>query len=315
MGFWDDAQPVFTPIFAPIFAPIFTGGSRALLLNWAQHGLKTRAIPGSLKESPSGVALLPNRDSEKAADRKAKTAAAQDEALLREVDDAVRTDQYRVIWQKYGIAIIAAVVLALVAFAAVLFFSSRSDSDRERDSEVLVQSLDQLEAGNLEQADETLAPLAEEGRGGAQAQAQMLRAGIALEEGRNAEAAEMFAQVAANDDVPQSLRDLAELRSVVAAYDTLEPEEVIRRLTPLAQEGEPYYGSAGEILAMAHLDADDEDKAGELFAKIAQDDSVSDTIRGRARQMASVLGIDAVGDVDELIESMRASAAAGRQPQ
>ena len=40
--------------------------------------------------------------------------------------------------------------------------------------------------------------------------------------------------------------------------------------------------------------------------------SAPETIRGRARQMASVLGIDAVGDVDELIESMRAAQAAGR---
>ena len=258
------------------------------------------------------MALLPNRNSEKAADRKAKTAVAQDEALLREVDDAVRTDQYRDIWQKYGLIIVGVVVVALLAFAAYLFFTSRSDGDRERDSEVLVQAIDQLEAGNLEQADETAAPLAQDGAGGAQAQAQMLRGGIALEQGDNEKAAEFFEQVAANGDIPDSLRDLAELRAVVAAYDSLEPSEVIRRLTPLAQEGEPYYGSAGEILGMAYLDAGQEQKAGKLFAQIAKDEDVPETIRGRARQMASVLGIDAVGDVDELIESMRAAQAAGR---
>ncbi len=258
------------------------------------------------------MALLPNRNSEKAADRKAKTAVAQDEALLREVDDAVRTDQYRYIWQKYGLIIVGVVVVALLAFAAYLFFTSRSDGDRERDSEILVQAIDQLEAGNLEQADETAAPLAQDGAGGAQAQAQMLRGGIALEQGDNEEAAEFFEQVAANGDIPDSLRDLAELRAVVAAYDSLEPSEVIRRLTPLAQEGEPYYGSAGEILGMAYLDAGQQENAGKLFARIAEDEDVPETIRGRARQMASVLGIDAVGDVDELIESMRAAQAAGR---
>ncbi|MBB3033171.1 tetratricopeptide repeat protein [Alteriqipengyuania lutimaris] len=264
------------------------------------------------------MALLPNRDGAKAEDRKAKTQAAQDDALLREVDDAVRTDQYRHIWTNYGLYIIGAIVLALVAFAAILFFSNSGEGDRERDSEVLVTALDQLEAGNIEEADARLAPLAEDGDGGAQAQAQMLRGGIALEEGRREDAATFFEQVAANDDAPEPIRDLAELRAVVASYDSLEPSEVIRRLTPLAQQGEPYYGSAGEILAMAYLDAGDEDKAGELFAQIAKSDEVPETIRGRARQMASVLGIDAVGDVDELIESMRASSAArtlGRQQQ
>jgi len=257
------------------------------------------------------VALLPNRDSNKAADRKAKTAAAQDEALLREVDDAVRTDQYRDIWTKYGLYIVGAIVVALAIFAAVLIFGGQSDAERERNSEVLIQALDRVEADNLEGADETLAPLAEDGEGGAQAQAQMLRGGIALEQGRNEEAVALFEQVAANGDIPKSLRDLAELRAVVAAYDTLEPAEVISRLTPLAQEGEPYFGSAGEILAMAHLDAGNREKAGELFAKIAKDGDVPETIRGRARQMASVLGIDAVGDVDEFIEETRAAAPGG----
>ena len=130
------------------------------------------------------MALLPNRDSAKAADRKAKTQAAQDEALLREVDDAVRTDQYRHVWTRYGIYIIGVVLLGLLAFAAVLFFSGQSEGNRESESETLVTALDQVEAGNLDQADEALAPLAEDGRGGGKTQAQMLRAGIALEQGR-----------------------------------------------------------------------------------------------------------------------------------
>jgi len=255
------------------------------------------------------VALLPNRDKDKAAERKAKAAAAEDDALVREVDDAVRGDQYLHIWQNYGKYIIGVVVLALIAFAAVLYFSGSSEGSREADSEVLVTALDNLEAGNLEKADSILEPLATEADGGAQAQAQMLRAGIAEEQGRAKEAAALFQQVAANEDIPESIRDLAELRAVVAAYDTIEPDEAIRRLTPLAQEGEPYYGSAAEVLAMAYLDSGDRKKAGDLFAKIAKDDSVPETIRGRARQMASVLGIDAVGDVDELIGDLRASAA------
>lgn len=257
------------------------------------------------------MALLPNRDSKKATDRKAKTAAAQDEALLREVDDAVRTDQYRDIWKNYGRYIIVAVILGLLAFAAVLIFTGRSEADREGDSEILVTALDHLEAGNLDEADERLLTLAEDGKGGAKAQALMLRAGIAEEQGRNEEAAALFDEVAAIDDAPESLRALAELRAVMAGYDLFEPKEVIRRLTPLAQEGEPFYGSAAEVLAMSYLDGGDEERAGKIFAALAKSDDVPETIRSRARQMASVLGIDAVGDVDELINDMQASAAAG----
>ncbi len=253
------------------------------------------------------MALIPKRDSASAADRKAKAQAAQDEALLREVDDAVRSDQYLGIWHNYGRYIIGAVVLALVAFAAVVFFNHRSEGEREADSEVLVTALDQLEAGNLAEADKRLAAVDPEDTGGAPAQAQMLRAGIALEQGKTKEAAALFEKVAANEDVAEPIRKLALLRAVVTSYDTMKPAEVIERLTPLAQPGEPYFGSAGEVLGMAYLDAGQKDKAAALFAKIAKDKDVADTIRGRARQMASVLGVDAVGDVDELIEDLQAS--------
>ena len=63
---------------------------------------------------------------------------------------------------------------------------------------------------------------------------------------------------------------------------------------------------------LAHLEAGDEKKAGALFAKIAENEDVPETIRGRARQMASVLGVDAVGDVDELVKNLRGSAANAR---
>lgn len=258
------------------------------------------------------MALLPNRNSASATDRKAKARAAEDDALLREVDDAVRSDQYLNIWQKYGLYIIGAIVLALLVFAAVLFFNHRGEGAMEADSEVLVTALDKVEAGNLKAADTDLAPLATDGEGGAQAQALMLRAGIALEQDRPKDAVAMFEQVAAMDDIPDSLSELAELRAIMAGYNTIKSEEAIRRLTPLAQEGKPYFGSAGEVLAMAYLDAGDKKKAGALFEKIAKDEDVADTTRGRARQMASVLGIDAVGDPDQLVEELRG--AGGRRP-
>ncbi len=264
------------------------------------------------------MALLPTRNSASATDRKAKARAAEDDALLREVDDAVRTDQYLGIWQKYGLYIVGAIVLALLVFAAVLFFGHRSEGSLEADSEVLVTALDKVEASNLQAADTDLAPLAKDGDGGAQAQALMLRAGIALEQGRPKDAVTMFEQVAAMDDIPESLSNLAELRAVLASYDTIKPAEAIRRLTPLAQEGEPYFGTAGEVLAMAYLDAGDKKKAGALFEKIAKNEDVADTTRGRARQMASVLGFDAVGDADQLVEELGGATgrrAAGPQGQ
>ena len=45
-------------------------------------------------------------------------------------------------------------------------------------------------------------------------------------------------------------------------FDTLKPEEVIARLQPLAKPGQPWFGSAGELTAMAYDQARQEARSG-----------------------------------------------------
>lgn len=229
--------------------------------------------------------------------------------LMREVDEAVRTDHVGDIARKYGIAIGAALVLALAAFGGWLFWQSQKESGREAESEQLVIATDQLEAGNLDIADEQLAALAADGGPGAAASATLLRAGIALQQGRSDEAAALFRQVANDSRAPQAYRDLALIRAVTTEYDDLQPQQVIEQLGPLASAGNPWFGSAGELVAMAYLEQGNTAAAGPLLAQIAQDDNVPPTLRSRTRQLAGVLGFDAVEDVEQtLAEVIRAEA-------
>ena len=55
----------------------------------------------------------------------------------------------------------------------------------------------------------------------------------------------------------------------------------------------PWFGSAGEMTALALIKQGKKDEAGKLFAAIGRDKSVPEVIRGRAVQMASSLGVDA----------------------
>ena len=60
----------------------------------------------------------------------------------------------------------------------------------------------------------------------------------------------------------------------------------------LAQPGNPWFGVAGEMTALAHLKANEPAKAGQIFIAIAQDRTVAESLRARAEQMASSLGQD-----------------------
>lgn len=259
------------------------------------------------------VALRPTSNSTPT-DKKAQMLAAQDEVLLREIDDAVRQDQYADFAKRHGKVILGVVAAGLLAFGAYLFWNSRQEAALETDSEALVAAIDQLDAGNLDSASQQLDLLIADSDGGVQANARMLKAGIAMEQGRNAEAAEIFAAVAGDADADQAIRDLATVREVAATFDQRKPEDVIARLQKLATPGNAYFGSAGEMVAMAYLKQGKRAEAGALFARIAKDEDVPETLRSRTRQMAGLLGVDAIEDVDEVLEGLNTAQGAAQPP-
>lgn len=245
------------------------------------------------------MALTPKNElsrEEKLAARK----SAEEEALLREVDDAVRHDDLAGFAARYGKPLVGLLIVGLGAFGGYLWWDDQRETALETTSEELVKALDQLEAGNLDTADTALAPIAE-GEGGAAALAKMQRAGIAMQRGDIAAAVTLFDEVAGDESVSATLREAAAIRSVNANFDNLDPQQVIDRLKPYATPGNPWFGSAGELVAMAYLEQDKPELAGPLFAEISKADNVPDTLRSRMRQMAGYLGVDAIEDIDEII--------------
>ena len=55
--------------------------------------------------------------------------------------------------------------------------------------------------------------------------------------------------------------------------------------------GNPWFGSAGEMVAIAQLKLNRPQQAARLFADMAKDESVPESIRSRAEQMAGSLGV------------------------
>ena len=221
---------------------------------------------------------------------------AQQDVFMREVDDALREDQLLDVWQRWGKLIVAVILAGLAALAGWLWYGENRDAVADAAGEKLIVALDQVEAGQLDAGAAALAPLSTEGPAGARVAATMMRAGILAEQGKAGEAVKLFAAVAADGDAPGPYRDLAKIRGVALSFDTLPPEQVIARLKPLAVPGNAWFGSAGELVGAAYLKQNRADLAGPLFAAIAKDEDVPESIRGRTRQLAGLLGVDAVTD-------------------
>ena len=173
--------------------------------------------------------------------------------------------------------------------------------------EKMILALDDLERGKIKEAGAALQPLTQEGDGYAAA-TRVLQGGIAQSEGKAADAAKQFAAVAADASAPQPYRDLATIREVAANFEKLPPQQVIDRLKPLAVPGNPWFGSAGELVGMAYLKQGRADLAGPLFGTLAKDKTVPESLRRRAQQLAGLLGVDAVEDPGKLIADLNAPA-------
>ena len=259
------------------------------------------------------MALTP--DSKAAREEKAaKRKNAEEEALLREVDDAVRQGDMENFAKKYGWPLLGVFALVMAGFGGYIYWNNHRDAEASKDAEALAGALDQMQAGNLATGSEQLESLANDGEGVARASALLLRAGAALQQGNEDEAAEIYAALATDDKVPEEYRQIATLREVGLRFDDMKPADVVARLKPMAVPGEPFFASSAELVAMAYLDQKKNKEAGALFAQLAKDEDAPESLRSRARQMASVLGVDAIEDVDALLKEQGVAGDAEEAP-
>nr|WP_301287308.1 tetratricopeptide repeat protein [Sphingobium sp. OAS761] len=212
---------------------------------------------------------------------------------MREVDDAVRQDQLLTFWERYGRWLAMLLVLMLLAFGGWLYWQHYSRTQSEAVSETADTVLDAAMGGGTPDAKQ-IDVLSQASQPGYRATAALVKAGIAARKGDAKAAAAAYGAMAADTKLDQPYRDLALIRQTALEYDSLKPQQVVDRLKPLAVEGAPWFGSAGELVALAYMKMGKKDLAGPMFAAMAKDQNVPQTIRSRARQMAGVMGIDAV---------------------
>lgn len=224
---------------------------------------------------------------------------AQNEALIREVDDAVRQDDLLHFWQRWGKAVIVVIVLGLAAFGGWLLWQNHRHSQADQAGEQLSVLLKAAQGAPLDA--QLLETLRKSGFSAQTAAANTLHAGLTSVRDAKAATAE-FDAILADKAAPQAYRDLALLRRTTLAFDTTPPAKVIEALAPLAVPGKPFFGSAAEVTAAAQLKLGQTKAAANTYAEITRDKTAPVNIRVRAAQMASALGVDSdrIGTIETM---------------
>lgn len=215
------------------------------------------------------------------------------DSFVREVDENLRRDQMAERAKRYGGVVVGAVLLFLLAVAAYLYWQDRQRKQAEAGTEQLTLAIQDIVSDRMTSAPAKLDALRQSDVEGVKAVSALTRAAVALQQGNRKLASGIYAEIAADKALAQPYRDVALVRGTALDFDTLKPDEVIARLQPLAVAGEPFFGSAGEMIGMAMLAKGQRPAAAQLFAKIAADKGVPDSLRARAVQVAGTLGVDA----------------------
>ncbi|MCW3845760.1 tetratricopeptide repeat protein [Sphingomonas sp. LB-2] len=216
------------------------------------------------------------------------------DAFVREVDEEFRRDQLFGLWQKYGRIAIGAVVGGLALFAAFLWWQHLNEASAGQTGE-------QFDAALKSGSKDELIKIADGKGDGYRAMARFAQADLALMNNDRKSAVARLAEVAGDAKLPQPLRDRALVQQTAVEFDTLQPQAVIDRLRGFAAAGSPWFGTAGEMVAIAYLRQGKRKEAGALFNQLAQapDGQVPESIRQRAVQQAGVLGVYANDQLTE----------------
>jgi len=215
------------------------------------------------------------------------------ETFKREVDENLRRDQLRDFFKAYGNWLIAGVVLFLAASGGLIWWNQHQVQRSQAQVEKLASIYQDIGKGNMAQTRQQLDELSKSGSKAVRASAMFARAALALQQNDLKLATATYKSIAGDSSFPQPYRNAALIRQTALEFDQLQPQEVIARLEPLAKPGEPWFGTAGEMTALALVKQGKRREAGQLFAAIARDKGVPDTIRARAVQVAGSLGVDA----------------------
>lgn len=217
------------------------------------------------------------------------------ETFLREVDENLRRDRVSDFFRDNKRTLIAALVLFLVAAGGLIWWEDHQRRQAGKDVETLSEAYKAISEDKLGGVPQRLDAAADSSSDAIRASALFTKAALALEKGDSPAASKIYGGILADEGMPQAYRDAALIRHTALEFDKLKPDEVIARLAPLAKPDSPWFGSAAEMTGAALIRQGKKAEAGALFARIANDKNVPDSLRARSVQIAGSLGVDASG--------------------
>jgi hypothetical protein len=208
--------------------------------------------------------------------------------LFDEVDEEVRRDQLKKLWDQYSIYIVA---LALLIIAGVGGWRGYQYLEAKKAAEAgaaFDKAAELSEANKHAEAEAAFADLAAKAPWGYRMLARLRTAAEVASRDKPA-AAKMFDDIAADTSVGAPERDLARIRAAQLLLETTTYPNMLQRLEPATAAGATFRHTARELLALSAWRANDTTAARQWLDLIANDGESPPSLRSRAEALQALL--------------------------
>jgi hypothetical protein len=212
-----------------------------------------------------------------------------DDSFIREVNEEIRTDQAKALWDRFGAYVVAAAILIVVGTGAWVGWDYWTQTQANTSGDRFSQALDHAKGGRTDEALAALQELEAGGYGSYPQLARLRRATVLMQQQKPAEAVAEFDAVAADSSVPEPVRDMAKLRAGYILVDHGTYADVSGRVEALTAETNALRHAAREALGLAAWKEGRSADALTLFEQIATDAGSPRNARDRATLMAELI--------------------------
>jgi hypothetical protein len=208
--------------------------------------------------------------------------------IFQEVDEEVRREQLKRLWERYGTLLIASCILVIAGVGAWRGYEWWEAKQAAQSGAAFEQAVSLAQAGKHQDAEAAFAKLATDGTAGYRVLARF-REAAELAPTDSKAAVNAYDQIAADKNAGQAIQDLAAVRAGFLLVDSAPFSEIRTRLEPLTAADRTFRHSAREILALSAWKSGDLTAARQWTDLIITDPQTPSGTRSRAEVLSELI--------------------------
>ena len=205
------------------------------------------------------------------------------DAFIREVDEDVKNDNFKVLWNKYGAYIVSFVIIAVTAavcFDRIKIWKAEQNQIKTENYMAAVQL-----QNNPDDTISALQKINTETKGILSDFAKLQIANVLLAQEKNEEALATLQSLTENKDVDRAVKNIALIKLASYKVDTMPRADLENLLQPVINEHTSWTPIAKDLIAISAIREGDIETAKQIYGEILKTKDLPEGFKTKIQDM------------------------------